>query len=84
MSEFVNPIAEANSPDSGEITKPDIAYVAMQAGMRLFCPDHDCPDPERVLIPKQSAKGNYFSAIEPIANMTSGRKHFCINSYQMV
>lgn len=59
MSEFLNPIAELDKPDSGNIITPEEAYKIKDTH-NFFCPDFDCKDPKRVLIPAISVNNNYF------------------------
>jgi hypothetical protein len=60
MSEMLNPVAETNQPDSGEIVVPTVNLHKKRKEVKFFCPDHDCKDPERKMIIKKSSKGNYF------------------------
>jgi hypothetical protein len=64
MSEFLNPIAELSSPDSGKIVTPEQAYT-LKDKESFYCPDHECKDPKRKLIPKKSKNGNYFFSHNP-------------------
>lgn len=61
-SEFSNPIAERNNPDSGEIVSPHEAYEQkkLNQDLKFFCPDVDCRDKNRILIVKKSSIDNYF------------------------
>lgn len=64
MEEYLNPIAEKNNPDSGQITTPKNAYPIRKES-EFYCPDHDCLDPKRKLIPTKSKLGNYFFKHKP-------------------
>lgn len=57
----MNPVAELNRPDSGDIVKP----AQTKQGDKLFCPDHDCGDPDRKLFLKHSSLGNPFFSHRP-------------------
>jgi len=64
MEEYLNPIAERDSPDSGEIVTPKDAHP-IRKEFDFYCPDHDCLDPERKLVPAKSKLGNYFFKHKP-------------------
>lgn len=57
--QYLNPIAELNTADSGELIDPKSAYE-IRTENEFFCPDFDCKDPKRILIPIISGKGNHF------------------------
>lgn len=59
MREYLNPVAELNMPDSGQMIAPEEAYK-IKDQHQFFCPDYDCKDPDRVLIPVISGSKNYF------------------------
>jgi len=58
---LLNPVAELDQPDSGDIIQP----VHAKPGDKLFCPDHDCKDSERVLFLKRSSLGTPFFSHRP-------------------
>lgn len=63
MSDVLNPIAEIDRIDSGEVKTPDEAEP-LKGKTTFFCPDYDCKDKERRLILKKSNRGkNFFSHI---------------------
>jgi hypothetical protein len=64
MTELLNPIAELDRPDSGEIITPSEAHP-LKKERRFFCPDHDCKDPERLLTPAKSKLDTYFFKHKP-------------------
>jgi hypothetical protein len=64
MSEYLNPIAEQDKPDSGKIITPEDAHRIKETHS-FFCPDFDCKDSARILIPAISVKGNYFFRHKP-------------------
>jgi hypothetical protein len=59
MTDYLNPIAERDNPDSGKMITPEEAYRIKETA-HFFCPDFDCKDPSRVLIPTISVNKNYF------------------------
>lgn len=62
--EYLNPIAELDSPDSGNIVKPEVAHKIKNLH-NFCCPDHDCLDEMRLLFPVKSKLGNYFFKHRP-------------------
>lgn len=64
MTDFLNPIAELDKPDSGKIILPTQA-IELKAEHSFYCPDFDCKDAERILTVKKSSKGNYFFSHKP-------------------
>lgn len=64
MAGYLNPIAELNKPDSGELILPIQAFDKRD-NSKFFCPDYDCKDTERILTVKKSNKGNYFFCHRP-------------------
>ena len=61
QEQLLNPVAELDRPDSGNIIIPDQAKL----GDKLFCPDYDCKDKERKLFLKHSSLGNAFFSHRP-------------------
>lgn len=61
---YLNPVAEKDSADSGRIMTPEEAYP-LRKDFQFFCPDHDCLDSERKLIPAKSKLGNLFFKHKP-------------------
>lgn len=59
VNEILNPIAELDEPDSGRVVLPEEAYKD-KLDYRFFCPDHDCKDSERILLPARSKLGVFF------------------------
>ncbi len=64
MTNFINPIAERDEPDSGKLITPEDAYK-IRHDHKFFCPDHDCQDKERILTAKKSINDNYFFSHRP-------------------
>lgn len=64
MHEFLNPVAELDKPDSGELVNPNVAYQ-LKEDHKFYCPDFDCKDSERILIIKKSSNGNPFFSHKP-------------------
>jgi hypothetical protein len=64
MTELLNPIAELDKPDSGNIVTPSRAH-ALRKEHKFYCPDHDCKDPNRILIPAKSKLAKYFFKHKP-------------------
>lgn len=64
MRTIVNPIAETGNPDSGNIVEPS-QHLYLKKNQKFFCPDHDCKDPNRILILAKSKLNNYFFKHKP-------------------
>lgn len=64
MNDFLNPIAEIDQIDSGDITTPEEA-IPLKSIRKFFCPDFDCKDPKRRLSLKKSKLENYFFCHHP-------------------
>lgn len=64
MTEVLNPIAELERPDSGNLVTPSKAST-LEEGIKYYCPDHDCKDPNRILILVKSKLGKYFFRHKP-------------------
>ena len=64
MTDFLNPIAETDRPDSGKLIIPENAYK-IKDNVSFFCPDYDCKDNERILTVKKSVNDNFFFSHRP-------------------
>lgn len=64
MYKILNPICELDKPDSGKIVTPDTAYL-IKDSHSFYCPDHDCKDPDRILVAARSKLGRYFFKHKP-------------------
>lgn len=64
MTELLNPIAEIDAPDSGDIVSPSGARP-LKNEHKFYCPDHDCKDPDRILILAKSKLDKYFFKHKP-------------------
>jgi hypothetical protein len=64
MTDFLNPAAELDHPDSGKLILPSKAYE-IKSKNKFYCPDFDCKDKKRILVVKKSSIGNYFFSHRP-------------------
>lgn len=65
MKRYLNPIAELGFPDSGKIVEPQEAVLLKEEELSFYCPDIECKDSGRILLLKESSKGNSFFSHKP-------------------